>query len=281
MRPKKAVEIGTASLREDLAVETTRIRADVAAAREVTTDRTRIEGASHILNRESVIRERTSLVISYKTEPGLSPVIDVYDANNVRRVSEEEMVETEPGESGIYEYEVTFVWGRGTHSIICKEPARGTLEGINIRVISTDLEDMERALTVTMGQTSQLAGLDLDRLGDVSESIAASMEILSTISLVMENLARLGRTIEDLPDRTDIESISQQVRMVSETMREVSRIQGLRIEKMFEVSEEQFQSVTSIRNKVEEVKVLVELQQEILEQDSDEPVIRSWLEIGE
>ena len=50
---------------------------------------------------------------------------------------------------------------------------------------------------------------------------------------------------------------------------------------MFDISDVQFQNIDSIRNKTEEIKALIELQKEILERRNDEPVVKSWLEIGE
>ena len=62
------------------------------------------------------------------------------------------------------------------------------------------------------------------------------------------------------------------------TLDEISKIQGVKIEKMYDTSEEQSNDVDYLKNKTIEIKGLVELTQEILSRTGDEPIVKSWLE---
>jgi hypothetical protein len=278
---KTAVEEGTAAVGSRVTQAESVISSRVGAAEDLLTDRAILEGASHILNQDTHVKEGGSLIIRYKTDPGLSPTIDVYDSENTLRISNETMEETIPGESGIYEYSVEFKWGRGSHSVVCKESSRGTLAGINIQVISTDLEDIGSAATMTMSQVTRLSELDPDELSGIGVGLSAATEIINTISLAVEDLSKLGGAIDELTNAANVDNIREQINLVAEKMREFSVEQGLKIEEMFEISDEQFQNIDYIRNKTQEIKSLIELQKEILERRNDEPVVKSWLEIGE
>jgi hypothetical protein len=257
------------------------ISSSVTTAQTAITERVTLEGASQILNQDTHVQEGKELVIRYKTTPGLAPTIDVYDASNKLRVASQPMRETIPGVSGIYAYTVTFNWGKGSHSVICKEPVHGTLAGINVQVISTDLEDIGSTATTTMSQVSKLSKLDPEALESMGAGIESAIDVIDTISGVVEELGSLSGAMDELSSTEYIESIREQINAVAEKMREFSKEQGLKIEEMFDISEEQFQNIDYIRNKTQEIKAMIELQKEILERGSDEPVSKSWLELGE
>jgi len=257
------------------------ISSSVTTAQTAITERVTLEGVSHILNQDTHVQEGKELVIRYKTTPGLAPIIDVYDANDTLRIAGHFMRETIPGVSGIYAYTVPFNWGKGSHSIICKEPTRGTLAGLNVQVISTDLEDIGSATTNTMSQVSKLSTLDPEALESIGSDIDSAIGIISTVSEAVEDLTMLKGVMDDFSGSGYIDNIREQINIVAEKMREFSKEQGLKIEEMFDISEEQFQHIDYIRNKTQEIKAMVELQKEILERGSDEPVTTSWLELGD
>ena len=243
---------------------------------DISTAKTSIEEKvqSRILNQITYIREKDTVTIKYKFEPGLSPVIDVYDADNNLKITEGKMTETAAGESGIYEYPVKFEWGIGEYSVVCKEDSKGVMDGITIQVISTDLEQIASTAATTMGQ---VADIDTSNIQELSKNMDAVNNVVSTIVNSIDELTSLSGKLEEFTNTT-VQSIYQQLSAAAEKMKEFSKTQGLKIEEMYKLSEDQSMNVEYLKNKTLEIKALIELQKEILEKKSDLPVTKTWLE---
>ena len=234
-----------------------------------------IESASRILNQESYVRQNDTLTIRYKTTTGLKPVISVYDADNTLRVSAQTMSESVSG-SGIYEYAVKFSWGRGEHTVICQETTKGTLDGINIEVISTDLEDISTTATTTM---AKLANIDTDQISAFSASVGLINTVISSMINNIDELAGLSSKLGELAEKTTT-TIYKELQLATEKLQEINEGQGVKIERMYELSEEQSTDVDYIKNKTLEIKALTELTQQIIERGSDEPIVKTWMELS-
>ena len=231
------------------------------------------ESASRILNQESHIRINDTLTIRYKTTTGLSPTVTVYDPADKKRIDAKKMTETVSG-TGIYEYDVTFSWGKGTHTVICQETTKGTLDGINIEVISTDLDSIANTATTTM---AQLANIDTDQMELLSGSIEDINGVISRIVNNIDELAGLSAKVQDLAGKTT-EAIYEQLEIAARKLREINEGQGVKIEKMYDLSEEQSTDMDYVKNKTLEIKALTELTQAILSRTSDVPVVKTWME---
>ncbi|MFH1856057.1 MAG: SBBP repeat-containing protein [Candidatus Omnitrophota bacterium] len=87
-----------------------------------------------ILNRETTVESDDTVTIRYKTDTGLSPKIDVYDANNTKRVDAASM--SEIGGTGVYEYDLTLTsgWGTGDYTVICSEASKNSIDSISLTV---------------------------------------------------------------------------------------------------------------------------------------------------
>ncbi len=263
-----------AKVASETATAVSTIQSKVASTESALSDAVAVESASRILNQESYVKQNETLTIRYKTDPGLSPTIDVYDPYNNLRIDGEKMTETVPGKSGIYEYDVTFRWGRGEYTIVCKEETKGTLDGINIEVISTSLEDISTAATTTMARVEDI---DMDQIKKLSESMKTINQTIDSIIDNIDELSSLSGKLEKLTVTTT-ETIYKELSLVSEKMKEFSKKQGLKLEEMYSISEEQSTNVDYIKNKTLEIKALVELSQDILSRRSDEPIVKTWME---
>lgn len=95
-----------------------------------------------ILNRPTTVKSGETITIRYKTDSGLSPVIDVYDADNTKRVNAASM--TEIGSTGIYEYDLTLSssWGTGDFTVICSESTKSSIDSILLTVASAAITDL-------------------------------------------------------------------------------------------------------------------------------------------
>ncbi len=269
-----AVASGTAANQTAITTIGSNLASSVAATEEVLAARSKLEGASSILNRQSAIRNNDTMVIRYQTNTGLAPVISVYDPTHDERIESELMTETIPGISGVYEYEVKFIWGLGEHTVVCKEETTGTLDGMNVQVISTDLEDISGSLTTA---TATLQGIDTDELGGLSVRVADINTYVSQMVSTIDKLSALKEKTTDLAtDASDV--IYKQLEVATQKLKEINEGQGIKIEKMYDLSEEQSVDTDYIKNKALEIKALVELSQDILEKTDDTPIMKSWLE---
>jgi len=75
-----------------------------------------------------------------------------------------------------------------------------------------------------------------------------------------------------------IESISGRVAIIAEKLGEISQVQGLKIDEVYKNFEEQSIDVDYLKNKIMEIKAMVEVQKDINEAEGDEPIVKSWLE---
>jgi len=269
-----AVAAGTAATQTNITTIGSTITSNVAAAKEVLASNLQLESASRLLNQQSTVRNNDTLVVRYKTNSGLEPVISVYDPRHNLRIENEVMTETIPGESGIYESNVRFVWGIGEHTIVCQEVSTGTLDGMNIEVIQTDLDDISSALTTA---TATLTGIDTDELGGLSAKMSDVNAFVSRMVSSVDELTALKSKTEDLAAGAS-DAIYKQLEIATQKLKEINDGQGIKIEKMYDLSEEQATDTDYIKNKTLEIKALVELSKDILSKTDDKPIVKSWLE---
>ncbi|MDD5505880.1 MAG: hypothetical protein PHR73_03900, partial [Candidatus Omnitrophica bacterium] len=234
------------------------------------------EGSSRIVNEESFIKSGKTLKIKYKVDSGLAPEIDVYDPENTQRITKGEMTEIE--QTGIYEYDVTFLtaWGTGSFSIVCSEPTYGTIDGISIEVVKADLEDINSAAVVAM---SQLSNIDTDEMKSLSTSIGI---VSSSIEKVVGTITDLGSMSNKISDLTnDIQkTVFEQLSLASDKMKEIAKQQSVKIDKMIDVSEKGREDVSYLKKKTLEIKAATELTSEIVQRTNDKPITKTWLEPG-
>jgi hypothetical protein len=273
-RTKVAAEAAKTQTKVDTGVAT--IKSGISASETAVKSEVERKASSRILNTANYIKSGDTLTVRYKADPGLSPTIDVYDADNTKQVDEEEMAETIAGESGVYEYDVEFDWGKGEHTIVCKETSKGTLDGINIQVISTDLEQIGSTTTTTMGQVSSIDVQSLSNLGETLESVGgiitnamANIDELSAVSDKLKNFAASAS-----------KTIYEQLANASEQLETINAETGIKINQMLELSEVQSDNVGYVKNKTIEIQKAIEIQKDILEREGDKPITKSWLESG-
>jgi len=168
---------------------------------------------ARIINREASVKTGETVMIRYRTDNtiGLSPDINVYDANNARQVTSGTM--TEVDDTGVYEYDVAFLsaWGQGDFTIVCSESTQSTVDSMTISVLSTDLETVAADVSATLADTASLetkvttarAGyLDklnftgnfetdiIDKIADGESGLAALKNLLNAIDTSTELAAK-------------------------------------------------------------------------------------------
>ncbi|MBU1923878.1 MAG: hypothetical protein KJ710_06460 [Candidatus Omnitrophica bacterium] len=278
MRTQVASDISAAraSIEDKVTVIGEDTKAQINTATTALEQRVSAEGSSHIMNEESFIKTGKTLAIKYKTISGLEPEIDVYDPQQTQRIEKAKMTEIE--ETGIYEYNVTFLtsWKTGSFSIVCSEATYGTIDGISIQVIKADLEDINAAAVVSM---SQLSNIDTTQMANLSSSIGT---VSSSIEKIVGNLTDLDSMSSQLSQLTDDlkKTVFEQLSVASDKMKEIADKQDIKMDKIIEVSEEGREDVSYLKKKTLEIKATAELTNEIVERTNDQPITKTWLEPG-
>jgi hypothetical protein len=227
---------------------------------------------SQILNRENAVRSGQKLTIRYRTYPGLIPTIDVYDANNVQRVSKASMAAI--GTTGIYEYDVDFLssWGKGDFTIICSEAENGTLDAMIISVIKTDLEQVYNQVSAVMGNTSGLSSLS-----NVADGLNSQFGMIeAALSKVGKDM---GKRVQDaVGSATAFDSLFSQISGLAKQIKNMGGDTGVNLEKLYQVSSDKKEDINYLKNKTQELRAVMDLNQKMIQNISEKPVVQRWYE---
>ncbi|MDD5166674.1 MAG: hypothetical protein PHQ57_04735, partial [Candidatus Omnitrophica bacterium] len=227
---------------------------------------------SEILNRENAIRSGQAMTIRFRTYTGLSPKLDVYDANNVQRVVKATMKEI--GVTGIYEYDVTFstAWGKGDFTIVCSESTKNVQDAMTVTVGKTDVEQVYNQVSTVVGSTSSIGSL---------KTVAVNLN--SQVSLIETALSKIGKDLtakvkEAAASAAQLEPVYAQLSSVAKQIKDISGETGLNLEKLYQVSKDKAQDIVYLKNKTQEVKAAIELNQKLVDNIANKPVTQTWYE---
>ena len=81
-----------------------------------------------------------------------------------------------------------------------------------------------------------------------------------------------------IPGEFNAAEINKQLAEVIAGVQSIASEKGYRFDSLYQMAESQGGDVKTVRNHVKELKALVEVQQAILEQKLNEPVVKTWFE---
>jgi len=227
---------------------------------------------SQIINTESAIRSGSTLTVRYRTYSGLSPTIDVYNADNTLEVNKGVM--TEITTTGVYEYDLKFeaAWGKGDFTIICSETTKGSLDALLITVISTDLEQVAGQVAGILGTTSSLSTLKAS-----TEAMTSQFSVLETaLSKMSKDL--VSQVKDAAGSVSAFDSIFSQLKNMAKQIQEMSGESTVNLQKLYEVSAGKKDDMTYLKNKTQELKAAMEISQKLIENVANKPVTETWYE---
>ncbi len=232
---------------------------------------------SSILNTENSIRTGENLTIRYRTFTGLSPTVDIYNADNNQKLNKGTMEEI--GSTGIYEYDVEFSqsWGKGDFTVICSESTKAVTDAMTIRVVDTDIEDVYAQVTTILGTTSEI-----DDLKDVAAAMSGQFSVIkNALDAIGNDLlvkaaqgGAAGSSAALKPVFIRLSDLTKQVKKVSDKI-------GINLEKIYEVSAEKQGDIVYLKNKTQELKAVMELTRKMVDNIANKPVIQTWYEYKE
>ncbi len=95
---------------------------------------------------------------------------------------------------------------------------------------------------------------------------------------VGEKLKSISSSITLIPGEVSSDELSEQVKELAKRAQGVASERGYRFDSLYEIAENQSTDVKTMRNQVQELKQLLELQRAILEQNMNQPVMKTWFE---
>ncbi|OQX53415.1 MAG: hypothetical protein B5M48_03465 [Candidatus Omnitrophica bacterium 4484_213] len=226
---------------------------------------------AQILNRETSVKSGETITIRYRTDSGLSPEIDVYDANNVQRVTDGTM--TEIDSTGVYEYDVKFLsrWGKGDYTIVCSESTQGTVDSMTLSVLSADIESVSQdvSATLAMKDTSALE----DRISALESRVN---QILGRLTGKIGGGISVERRVVEVVTKP----IYTEIKTISKALKEIGASEEYGLKPIYEVSEKSAEDVVYLKNKTLELKAVADVTRELVGRLNDKPIVRTWMEIA-
>ncbi|MFH1777438.1 MAG: hypothetical protein ABH952_07780 [Candidatus Omnitrophota bacterium] len=246
---------------------------------------------SQLLTRETVVKSGDKITIRYRTNKGLHPEVDVYNSNGVMKAVDAGM--SEIGTTGIYEYGLTFetAWGTGDFTVVCSENTQGVMDSIVITVVAVDIEDVagqvSSVLGTTVGLTSEAEvleelGTQLDMLQKAIENLGTGTGTGTAPLLGPVSTGESGGQGSGTGTGTDeqLSGYYDTVAKIEENVKGLGELKNYKLEELHSLSEEQTGDIKKLRNKVMELKNMLELNKKLLENIGTQPVVQSWFEWG-
>ncbi len=255
-----------------------------------------------ILNRETEVAAGETVTIQFRADSGLAPEIDLYDANNVQQVTAAVM--TEIGNTGIYEYKLTLdtAWGSGDFTVVASESNKGSLNRMTLAVATATDTSVVQSQTdndtgVVQSQTdndTKVVRINPDTGTDPAIIPALFTDVETKLSMIETYLTKAVKGViasptggEEAtaasPQGLELEPIQSSIREISELLKQVSSENGVNLDTLYNSIDETTGDVIELRDKVERLKVLLDLNREISERvlkESKLPLTKTWLESG-
>ena len=181
---------------------------------------------------------------------------------------------TEINTTGVYEYTVNFLtgWGTGDFTIICSESTKGTVDAAVITVMTSSIEDVSSSVSAVMGNTAGISGLK-----NITDTLNAQFsEIDKVLTQVSKDV--VGKVEDAKGAVTELSAVVKQLDDVSKQIKNIGGAKGINLEKLYDVSKDKNADITYIKNKSEELKAAMEINQKMIENVAKKPVVQTWFE---
>jgi len=272
---QKVAEVKTETAKILTATETT-LPSKITTAQEAISTTLTTEVKPHIksaiLNRENAIRTGNTITVRYRTVTGLAPTVSIYDPKNALKVPAAAM--TEVGTTGVYEYKVKFAnsWGTGEFTIVCSESTQGTVDAQIISVTKHDIEEIAGQVSAVLGSTSGISGLK-----GVADTLNSQFSVIDKVltDLSQKMAGKLGEAQSALGS---LDTVYTQLSAISKSIKDIGGTKGLNLERLYQVSKDKKEDITYLKNKAEELKATMELNQKMLENAGKKPIVQTWFE---
>lgn len=231
---------------------------------------------AQILNRDTTVEGGQTLTIRYRTS-GSNPQISVYDPKNVLRVSGS-MLPSAVATGGVpvYEYAVRFEssWGRGDFSVICSD-AGGNMDAVVITVTSAGLETISGQVASVISTTTGIS-----ELKTAAETMNSQFSVIeSALSKVTRDMTLEAAGVGGTGGASkSLDSIYGQIETMAKQIKTISGEAGVNLSKLYDVSKDKKGDIKYLKNKTQEIKAAMKVNQKMMENIANKPVTQTWYE---
>jgi len=242
---------------------------------------------SEILGMETTVRVNSPFTVRYRTFAGLKPTISVYDQQNMPvsvALTGAAIMQEQAGAEGrsvtlassnamfsVYAYDLKLT-KPGDYTIICSEPVKGTMDAVQVSVIMTDLEDISGQVATVLGTTTSIS-----ELKNVAETLNSQFSVIES-ALGKINTDIVTKVKGAATSGADMESVYVQLLNVSKEIKTFAGNQNVSLDKLYEVTKEKKQDMKYLKNKTQELKAVMEINQKMIDNMANKPVTQTWFE---
>jgi hypothetical protein len=230
-------------------------------------------GKSALLNREALVLLGETLTIRYRTYENAAPVISVYDPSHLIRVASVRMTEGSP--AGVYSYPVTFAlsWPVGVYTIVCSESSYGTMDAMTITVKLSNIETVSNDVSAAMGSVTPITSAS-KTVKSLSQELEAVERNLNQAADALARSEKSAKVSGEVANR-----VVSMYNSLKELSGKIKDLGGVKEDKFFEMSDARAKDFDYIRNKTQEMKAILELNKQLLENTAKEGVeVETWME---
>jgi hypothetical protein len=94
-----------------------------------------------------------------------------------------------------------------------------------------------------------------------------------------DKMKEVADKVTVVPGELDTELLSKRLAEVAERVKASTTDKGYHFDSLYEMTQTQATDVKTMRNRVEELKSLLEVQRALLEQNMNQPVMKTWFEV--
>jgi len=118
----------------------------------------------------------------------------------------------------------------------------------------------------------------LQQLRDELKTAGASQTVPILLGKFGDKMQEVAKSVTVIPGELDTKALTKQLAEVTERIKAATTEKGYHFDELYEMAETQSGDVKTMRNRVEELKALLEVQRALLEQNMNQPVMKTWFE---
>ena len=237
---------------------------------------------ARIFNTPTIMKIGKKYLVNFQTYSGVSPVLDMYDPKGELLIEKRTM--TEVDDSGVYQLSLTLenTWVLGTYTLVCSESAKGTMDAASIIVTSTDLETIDQNVGSLMGafasgQDMSAIRQDIEKAFDIFRAdlekllrnTAVNIDESLTLIIESEGNKAVDQSLADLYDG---------LVGIKNKFKEAGVVPLSLLDSIVSFDDSRKKDIAYIKQKFTQVQTISRLQQQMLDNLINEPIIETWYE---
>lgn len=157
------------------------------------------------------------------------------------------------------------------------------LNGLDTETLMQQMAEVQEAVGAVQGSGTAAtfsqgawaaANEAVELLKAMKSGDGASQDTQTMLTQLNDKLAAVSKAVSSV----SAEAIADQLKTVTEQMKTMASEKGYHFDALYDMNKTQATTVQTTRNRVEELKALVELQQALLQRNLDRPVVKTWFE---